>query len=167
MKSGGQKTATNKPARKTAGDGAAGDRVLGARNAVRDKNLPRQQGKSSFQSALLKCDALTDEDRKAIVAGILQPTTLADLRALFLTQATLLNRFLVDGTLAAKDVIVGMGKLGTQVSAAIQLTATVADANPNAIIITWKDGHRPQVPVQVGRPVRVRDTVAGDLVDCD
>lgn len=167
MISGGQKTATNRPARKTAGDGAAGDRTLGARNAVRDKNLPRQQAKSSFQTALLKCAGLTDDDRATITAGIAEPTTLADLRALFLTQAALLNRFLVDGTLAAKDVIVGMGKLGSQVSAAIQLTAAVADTNPNEIKITWSDGHRPQAPAVPDRPVRARDVVAGDLVECD
>ena len=74
-----------------------------------------------------------------LAAGSSEPTDLADLRALIVTQAALVNRLHEGGTLAAKDVIVALGKLGGTVAAALQLQAAAGGAPHGAVVITWAD----------------------------
>lgn len=165
---GGQKTASDKPARKASGDGFERDRTLGARNTTRSNLQPRQTSKSTMLNAMLRYPGLTDEDREAIRAATEETFDLAVMQANLVLQTALVHRFLESGELAAKDVVVALGKIGSQIGSVVQIGTTTATAVPSEIKITWGDGNRRTAPQSADRPVRrVADAVAGDVIDCD
>lgn len=170
MLRGGMKTSSSKPARKTAGDGAAGDRVIGAKNRVRDCTLPRQFPKAALSTLMQQIPALTAEDREMLAAAGAETPTVAQMQQSIALQLICVRRFLESGEMAAKDVIVALNKIGSQTAAAVQLATATTAATPSEIKITWGDGNRRTVPVTADQPVRAKrtaDVVAGDLVECD
>ncbi len=170
MLRGGVKSDNSRPARKTAGDGAAADRVLGAKNRTRDNRQPRQHSRMGLVALMDQIPVLTAEDRKQIDAAGDEAITLAHLQRHVALQIACTTRFLESGEMAAKDVIIALNKIGSQISSAVQLAASTSAATPSEIVITWGDGNRRTAPPSADRParaVKAADAVAGDLVECD
>lgn len=138
MKAGRPKGPNDRPARSTHGRGQAADRTLGARNRSRDNRQPRQTSKCSLSRAMRDLPPLSAEDWAEIEAVAAQPFGAREVAQCIASQLIFANRCLETGTISAKDYVVALNKIGSQIAAAVQLRAKGGSEGPS-VRITWAD----------------------------
>ncbi len=104
---------------KTAADATGVGRKPTARKS--DPTQPRQSRKSSLLSVILADTSLDPAAVKRIKGAHGAGLDVADLAAFVTYQIEIVRQAYASGQLAAKDLIVGLNKIGSQVAAAAQL----------------------------------------------
>lgn len=151
MKSGRPKNDPTQPPRKARPESQAPDALSGMRQApaLAQPNGPRRarkKAKRALLSAILADTNLTDEDRKSIAQASEEGVTIADLSALVLYEIKCVQRFHASGDLAAKDMVVGLNKIASQVAAATQLLATASGSGVGKLEITFSNESKSDSP---------------------
>lgn len=131
-----------------------------------DPTAPRQSRKRSLLGCLLADPRLTVQDKKAIQQAHVDGLTLADLASLTVYELRLAQVLFAAGELAAKDIVVAVGRAASHVAAAAQLGQASGPASA-AITVTFAgDGPSSDRPEALTHAAR-QDPDVGDLIDVD
>ena len=133
----------------------------------RKKTSPRQPRKShklSLEGAILGDDKLDPADRKAIVQAGKVGVTVGDLSMLVVYELRTAQRLFASGELAAKDFVVALNKIASQVAAATQLSITSQPGVPSRVQV----GFTCNSPFVVdGARERAAPGPCGDIVEVE
>ena len=107
---------------------------------------------------LLADDRLKAADKKAIKQAASTGITTADVAALVAYELRLAQQFFAAGTLAPKDLIVALNKIGSQAAAAVQLGTPQGGSGMSRLEVTFVDG----LPARTGE-----SAIIGDALDAE
>lgn len=116
-------------------------------------------------AVLLADPRLTDKDKKAIAQAHVNGVTIGDLAALTVYEIRLAQNFFAAGELAAKDLIVAIGKAASHVAAAAQLGQEQAPVGAN-ILVTFNGEGQASTRPEAQRTTPTDPTV-GDIIDAE
>ncbi len=140
MQRGRPKSDPTTPSRKGRIETQAPDAFDGLANPTPKTNDPRQPRKThklSLEGAILSDPNLSKADKLAIVAAGKNGVTVGDLAMLVTYELKVAQRFFANSTLAAKDYIVALNKIASQVAAAAQLGVSQQAGIPSQIAVTF------------------------------
>lgn len=153
----------------TAGDTDTSDTTTkaGRPRKSSDPTAPRATRKRSLLSAITADPRLTTADKKKITEAHEDGLTVQDLAALCVYELRLAQRLFEAGELAAKDVVVAIGKMTSHVAAAAQLGAAVGGSSGASISITFDAGSAPSSDRPEGQPRTPTDPQIGDIIEAE
>ena len=117
-----------------------------------DPRQPRKTHKLSLEGAILSDPNLSPADKKAIILAGKNGVTVGDLSMLVVYELKVAQRFFDANRLEAKDFIVAMNKIASQVAAAAQLGVSQQAGIPSKINVTFTSDSPDIVPGARERP---------------